>query len=122
MKRGYASFIPILLLSGCGAVSAAQCMVLSYPPFFVWRQSFPQMNMTPNNVQPMSQRQADALRNEWALLLKKGYASQWTPAQKMERQDEIAALLQQAGQALPRGLNQQDLLGADDVFPPRAAP
>ena len=78
--------------------------------------------MTPNNVQPMSQRQADALRNEWGLLLKMGYASQWTPAQKMARQDEIAVLLQQAGQALPRGLNQQDLLSADDVFQPRAAP
>ena len=62
--------------------------------------------MTANNVQPMSQRQADVLRNEWGLLLKMGYASQWTPAQKMARQDEIAALLQQAGQALPRGLNQ----------------
>ena len=78
--------------------------------------------MTPTSVQPMSQRQADALRNEWALLLKMGYASQWTPAQKMARQDEIAALLQQAGQALPRGLNQQELLSADDVFLPRAAP
>lgn len=78
--------------------------------------------MTPTNVQPMSQRQADALRNEWGLLLKMGYASQWTPAQKMARQDEIAALLQQAGQALPRGLNQQDLLSADEVFQPRAAP
>ena len=78
--------------------------------------------MTPTSVQPMSQRQADALRNEWALLLKMGYASQWTPAQKMARQDEIAALLQQAGQALPRGLNRQELLSADDVFLPRAAP
>ena len=78
--------------------------------------------MTPTNVQPMSQRQADALRNEWGLLLKMGYASQWTPAQKMARQAEIAALLQQAGQALPRGLNQQDLLSADEVFQPRAAP
>lgn len=78
--------------------------------------------MTPNNVQPMSQRQADALRNEWALLLKMGYASQLTPAQKMARQDEIAALLQQVGQALPRGLKQQNLLGTDDVYAPRAAP
>ena len=78
--------------------------------------------MTANNVQPMSQRQADVLRNEWGLLLKMGYASQWTPAQKMARQDEIAALLQQAGQALPRGLNQQELLSAKDVFLPRAAP
>jgi len=74
------------------------------------------------NAQPMSQSQADALREEWALLLKMGYASQWTPAQKMARQDEIAALLLQAGQALPRGLNQQELLSADDVFLPRAAP
>ena len=78
--------------------------------------------MTSNNAQAMSQRQADALREEWALLLKMGYASQWTPAQKMARQDEIAALLQQAGQALPRGLNQQNLLGTDDVYAPMAAP
>ena len=76
--------------------------------------------MTANNVQPMSQRQADVLRNEWGLLLKMGYASQWTPAQKMARQDEIAALLQQAGQALPRGLNQQHLLGTDDAYALRA--
>ena len=61
--------------------------------------------MPTNNAQPMSQSQADALREEWALLLKMGYASQWTPAQKMARQEEIAALLQKAGQALPRGLN-----------------
>lgn len=39
------------------------------------------------NAKPMSQSQADALRGEWALLLKMGYASQWTPAQKMARQD-----------------------------------
>ena len=78
--------------------------------------------MTANNVQPMSQRQADVLRNEWGLLLKMGYASQWTPAQKMARQAEIAALLQQAGQALPRGLNQQHLLGTDDVYALRATP
>lgn len=77
--------------------------------------------MTPKNAQPMSQSQADALREEWALLLKMGYASQWTPAQKMARQDEITALLQQAGQALPRGPNQQELLSAKDVFLPRAA-
>ena len=78
--------------------------------------------MTANNVQPMSQRQADVLRNEWGLLLKMGYARQWTPAQKMARQDEIAALLQQAGQALPRGLNQQHLLGTDDAYALRATP
>ena len=78
--------------------------------------------MTANNVQPMSQRQADVLRNEWGLLLKMGYASQWTPAQKMARQAEIAALLQQAGQALPRGLNQQHLLGTDDAYALRATP
>ena len=29
--------------------------------------------MTANNVQPMSQRQADVLRNEWGLLLKMGF-------------------------------------------------
>ena len=46
--------------------------------------------MTANDAQPLSQRQADALRQEWALLLKMGYASQWTPAQKQARQDEIA--------------------------------
>ena len=49
--------------------------------------------MTANNAQPMSQKQADALRREWALLLKMGYASQWTPVQKMARQNEIVALL-----------------------------
>ena len=78
--------------------------------------------MTANHALPMSQKQADALRREWALLLKMGYASQWTPAQKMARQDEIAALLHKAGQALPRGLNQQKLLSADGVFLPRVVP
>jgi len=39
-----------------------------------------------------------------------GYASQWTPAQKMARQDEITALLLQAGQALPKALIRQELL------------
>ena len=68
--------------------------------------------MTVNNAQPMSQKQADALRQEWALLLKLGYASQWTPAQKMARRDEITALLLQAGQALPRALTQQELLAS----------
>jgi hypothetical protein len=70
-----------------------------------------EMKMTANNAQPMSQKQADGLRREWALLLKMGYASQWTPEQKMTRQDEIAALLQHAGQALPRALTRQELLG-----------
>ncbi|QPN32675.1 hypothetical protein [Diaphorobacter sp. JS3051] len=51
---------------------------------------WPEINMTANDAQPMSQRQADALCEEWALLLKMGYASQWSPAQKMARQDEIA--------------------------------
>lgn len=69
-----------------------------------------EMNMTVNDDQPMSQKQADALRREWALLLKMGYASQWTTAQKMARQDEIAALLLQAGQALPRALTRQEEL------------
>ena len=68
--------------------------------------------MTANDAQPMSQKQADALRREWALLLKMGYASQWTPAQKIARQDEIAALLLQAGQALPRALTRQELLAS----------
>ena len=68
--------------------------------------------MTVNNAQPMSQKQADALRQEWALLLKLGYASQWTPAQKMARRDEITALLLQAGQALPRALTRQELLAS----------
>ena len=68
--------------------------------------------VTTNNDQPMSQKQADALRQEWALLLKLGYASQWTPAQKMARQDEITALLLQAGQALPRALTQQEFLAS----------
>lgn len=31
--------------------------------------------MTTDGAQPMSQKQADALRQEWALLLKLGYAS-----------------------------------------------
>ena len=70
------------------------------------------INMTANDAQPLSQKQADALRREWALLLKLGYASQWTPAQKMARQVEIATLLLQAGQALPRGLTRQELLAS----------
>ena len=77
--------------------------------------------MTANNAQPMGQKQADGLRREWALLFKMGYASQWTPEQKMTRQDEIAALLQHAGQALPRALTQQDVLVNVDVVPPRGA-
>ena len=77
--------------------------------------------VTTNNDQPMSQKQADALRQEWALLLKLGYASQWTPEQKMTRQDEIAALLQHAGQTLPRALTRQDVLVNVDVVPPRGA-
>ncbi len=68
--------------------------------------------MTTDGAQPMSQKRADALRQEWALLLKMGYASQWTPAQKMARRDEITALLLQAGQALPRALTQQELLAS----------
>ncbi len=68
--------------------------------------------MTANDAQPMSQKQADALRREWALLLKMGYASQWTPAQKMARQDEIVALLLQAGQVLPRALTRQEVLAS----------
>ena len=79
------------------------------------------INMTANDAQPLSQRQADALRQEWALLLKLGYASQWTPAQKMARQDEITALLLQAGQALPRALTRQDVLVSVDAGLPRAA-
>jgi len=70
------------------------------------------MNMTANSAQSMSQKQADALRREWALLLKMGYASQWAPVQKMARQDEIVALLLQAGQALPRALTRQELLAS----------
>ena len=77
--------------------------------------------MTVNNAQPMSQKQADALRQEWALLLKLGYASQWTPAQKMARQDEIVALLLQAGQALPRALTRQEVVVSMDVVLPRGA-
>ena len=68
--------------------------------------------MTTDGAQPMSQKRADALRQEWALLLKLGYASQWTPAQKMARRDEIIVLLLQAGQALPRALTQQELLAS----------
>ena len=34
-----------------------------------------EMNMTNDGAQPMSQKRADALRQEWALLLKLGYAS-----------------------------------------------
>jgi hypothetical protein len=80
-----------------------------------------EMNMTVNDAQPMSQKQADALRREWALLLKLGYASQWTPAQKMARQDEVVALLLQAGQALPRALTRQEELVNVDVVPPGEA-
>ena len=79
------------------------------------------INMTANDAQPLSQRQADALRQEWALLLKMGYASQWTPAQKLARQDEIAALLLHAGEALPRALTWQEVLVNLDVVPPRGA-
>ncbi len=77
--------------------------------------------MTTNHALPMSQKQTDALRREWALLLKMGYASQWTPAQKMARQDEIVALLQREGQALPRALTRQEVLASVDVSPPREA-
>ncbi len=77
--------------------------------------------MTANDAKPMSQKQADALRTEWALLLKLGYASQWTPAQKMARQDEIAALLLLAGQVLPRALTRQGELVNVDVAPPGEA-
>ena len=80
-----------------------------------------EMNMTNDGAQPMSQKRADALRQEWALLLKLGYASQWTPAQKMARQDEIAALLLQAGQALPRGLTRQEVLVNVDAALPGEA-
>ena len=80
-----------------------------------------EMNMTANHALPMSLKQADALRREWVLLLKMGYASQWTPAQKMARQDEIAALLLHTGQALPRALTRQDVLVNVDVVPPRGA-
>ena len=83
--------------------------------------SFREMCMTANHALPMSQKQADALRREWVLLLKMGYASQWTPEQKMTRQDEIAALLQHAGPALPRALTRQDVLVNVDVVPPRGA-
>ena len=73
--------------------------------------------MTANDAQPMSQKRADALRREWRLLLKMGYASQWTPAQKMARQDEITALLLQAGEALPQALTRQEVLvGVDAVL------
>ena len=83
--------------------------------------SFREMCMTANHALPMSQKQADALRREWALLLKMGYASQWTPAQKMARQDEIVALLAREGQALPRALTRQEALASVDVSPPREA-
>ncbi len=77
--------------------------------------------MTANDAQPLSQRQADALRQEWALLLKMGYASQWTPAQKQARQDEIAALLLHAGEALPRALTRQEMLVNVNGAPSRTA-
>ena len=78
-------------------------------------------NMTTDGARPMSQKRADALRQEWALLVKLGYASQWSPAQKMARRDEIIALLLQAGQAPPRALTQQELLISEDVLPPEGA-
>lgn len=80
-----------------------------------------EMSMTANHALPMSQKQADALRREWALLLKMGYASQWTPAQKMARQDEIVALLQREGQALPRSLTRQEVLVNVNGAPSRTA-
>ena len=76
--------------------------------------------MTTNHAQPMSQKQANALRREWAVLLKMGYASQWTPTHTMACQDEIAALLL-AGQALPRALTQQEVLVNVNGAPPRMA-
>lgn len=66
--------------------------------------------MPTNNVQPMILGQADAPYEGWALLF------------KIARQDEIAALLQQAKRALPWGMNQQHLLGTDDVYTLRATP
>ena len=80
-----------------------------------------EMKMTANNAQPMGQKQADGLRRKWALLLKMGYASQWTPAQKMARQDEIAALLLHTGQALPRALTRQEMLVNVNGAPSRTA-
>ena len=77
--------------------------------------------MSATDAQPLSQRQADALRQEWALLLKMGYASQWMPAQKMARQDEIAALLLHTGQALPRALTRQEMLVNVNGAPSRTA-
>lgn len=53
-------------------------------------------------IPPMRQKQADALRREWHLLAKLGYARQWTQAQKAQRRIEIEQLLTAAGQALPR--------------------
>ncbi|MBP7502705.1 MAG: hypothetical protein KAX55_09880 [Propionivibrio sp.] len=50
----------------------------------------------------MTPKQADALRREWHLLAKMGYARQWTQAQKAQRRIEIEQLLTAAGQALPR--------------------
>lgn len=80
-----------------------------------------EMNMTANHALPMSQKRADALRREWALLLKMGDASQWTSAQKMARQDEIAALLLLASQALPRALTRQEVLVNVNGAPSRTA-
>ena len=80
-----------------------------------------EMKMTANNAQPMGQKQADGLRREWALLFKMGYASQWTPEQKMTRQDEIAALLLHAGQALLRALTRQEVLANVNGTPSRMA-
>ncbi len=77
--------------------------------------------MTANHALPMSQKRADVPRREWALLLKMGYASQWTSAQKMTRQDEIAALLLHAGQALLRALTRQEVLANVNGTPSRMA-
>lgn len=54
------------------------------------------------SARPLSQKQADALRREWTLLLKMDYAPQWTLEQKVARQNAIVATLQQAGLSLPR--------------------
>ena len=50
----------------------------------------------------MTPKQADALRREWHLLTKMGYARQWTQTQKAQRRLKIEQLLTAAGQTLPR--------------------
>lgn len=113
----------ICLLYSDSFVGRLPRVTLSAAPFAAFLSSppcgdnhFREMTMTSNNAQAAGEAGRCTSRRV-------GVAAQDGLRQPMDalrkdvaRQDEIAALLQQAGQALPRGLNQQELLSADD-FP-----